>query len=106
MEEHSNENYMESEKYPTSVFRGKFDQKIDPQKTGVYKVKATGFLEMHGVRQNREISRTIEINEGVKIHSEFMAKLVDHKIEVPKLVFEKIAESIKITVDGQYLFFK
>ncbi len=106
MEEHFNENYMESEKYPLSVFRGKFDQKIDPKKAGVYKVKAKGFLEMHGVRQNREISGTIEIKEGVKIHSEFMVKLVDHKIEVPKLVFEKIAESIKITIDGQYVFFK
>ena len=106
MEEHFNENYMESEKHPNAVFRGKFDLKIDPKKSGVYKLKAIGYLELHGVRQNRTIEGTLEVTDGIKIHSEFFVKLVDHKIDVPKLVFEKIAENIKVTIDGQYVFFK
>jgi len=107
MEEHYNENYVESEKYPFSVFRGKLDQKIDPKSNKVYKVKVNGILDLHGVRQKREIEGTVEVkNNVVKLHSEFFVKLVDHKIEVPKLVFEKIAEAVKVTVDGEYMFFK
>lgn len=106
MEEHYNENYMESTKYPYAVFRGKFDQKIDPKKPGVYKVKTKGYLEIHGVRQNREIEGTIEVADLVKIHSEFFVKTADHKIEIPKIVFANIAENIKVTIDGQYVFLK
>jgi len=106
MEEHYNENYMESTKYPYAIFRGKFDQKIDPKKPGVYKIKTKGYLEIHGVRQNREIEGTIEVGDLIKVHSEFFVKTADHKIEIPKIVFSNIAESIKVTIDGQYVFLK
>jgi polyisoprenoid-binding protein YceI len=106
MEEHYNENYMESTKYPYAVFRGKFDQKIDPKTPGSYKVKVKGYLEIHGVRQNREIEGTIDVSDVIKIHSVFLVKTADHKIEIPKIVFSNIAESIKVTIDGQYVFLK
>ncbi len=97
---------MESTKYPYAVFRGKFDQKIDPKIPASHKVKVKGYLEIHGVRQNREIEGTIDVSDVVKIHSVFLVKTADHKIEIPKIVFSNIAENIKVTIDGQYVFLK
>lgn len=107
MEDHFNENYLESVKYPSSVFKGKIEPAIDPHINGVYNVKVSGILEIHGVRQNRTIEGTMDVKDNmVIIHSDFNVKLTDHKIEVPKIVFTNIAEVIKITIDGTYLFFK
>lgn len=97
MEEHFNENYMESEKYPLSVFKGKIVENIDLQKQGTYQVSVKGILDMHGVKQERIIKAQIIVgSESINVTSDFNIKLVDHKIDIPKLVFEKIAESIAI----------
>ncbi len=103
MEEHFNEKYMESDKYPRSTFSGKINEQVDLRKDGVYNVTATGKLSIHGVEQPRTISGELTIS-GSTLHlkSSFNVKLVDHKIEVPTLVFEKIAEEIQITVDSDF----
>ncbi len=103
MQEHFNENYMETPKYPNASFRGKINEKVDYKKDGVYKVTCTGKLNMHGVDQLRTINGTITVKgNDVILDSEFLVKTADHKIEVPKVVFEKIAESIKVTVNAKY----
>jgi hypothetical protein len=103
MEEHFNEKYIESDKYPRSSFSGKINEQIDLRKEGVYKVTATGKLNIHGVEQLRTISGDLTISKNkLHLNSSFMVKLVDHKIEVPTLVFEKVAEEIKITVDSDF----
>ncbi len=97
MEEHFNENYMESEKYPLSIFKGKIIENIDLQKQGTYQVSVKGILDMHGVKQERIIKAQIIVgSESINVTSDFNIKLVDHKVDIPKLVFEKIAESIAI----------
>jgi polyisoprenoid-binding protein YceI len=107
MQEHFNENYMETPKYPNSTFRGKINEKIDYTKDGTYKVTCTGKLLMHGVEQLRTIDGTLTVKgEEVTIVTEFNVKLADHKIEVPKVVFEKIAESILVKVNAQYAPYK
>lgn len=101
MEEHFNENYMESEKYPHTLFKGKINQKIDYTKDGVYEVTATGVLSMHGVDAERTVNGTLTIKDGkVKLFSKFMVKLADHKIKVPSVVTYNIAEEIEVTVDA------
>ncbi len=103
MQEHFNENYMETPKYPNASFRGKINEKIDYKKDGVYKVTCTGKLNMHGVDQLRTIDGTITVKGNeVVLDSQFFVKTVDHKIDVPKVVFEKIAENIKVTVNAKY----
>ncbi len=103
MEEHFNEKYMESDKFPRSTFSGKINEQVDLKKDGVYKVTATGKLNIHGVEQPRTISGDLTISKGkLHLNSVFQVKLVDHKIEVPTLVFEKIAEDIKVTVDSDF----
>ncbi|GAB3521648.1 YceI family protein [Emticicia fontis] len=97
MEEHFNENYMESEKYPTATFVGKFQEPIDISKNGTYDVSAKGSLTMHGINKERILKGKLTINnEEITLQSNFDVALKDHKIEVPTLVVTKIAEVIAI----------
>lgn len=107
MQEHFNENYMESTKYTHSVFRGKMSEKIDLTKDGEYKLKAVGNLDIHGVKKPRTLEGIIKVNNGeVHLISDFKVKLVDHNIEVPKVVMNKIAEEIEVKCNYTYLPFK
>jgi polyisoprenoid-binding protein YceI len=100
MEEHFNENYMESDQYPTATFSGKLDQVPDLTKNGSYEVTAQGKFTIHGVTQNRTFKGKLDVKEGkVGLNAEFSVALTDHKIEVPKIVFVKIAQVIKVTID-------
>ena len=55
MQEHFNENYMESDKFPNAIFKGKINEKLDWTKDGEYKVTVTGKLSIHGVEKDRTI---------------------------------------------------
>ncbi len=97
MEEHFNENYMESAKYPTSTFKGKVDQDIDLTKNGTYNLTASGTFTIHGKSQNRTLKGDITVKGGeILINSEFNVSLSDHSIDVPKIVFVKIAQNIQV----------
>lgn len=101
MQEHFNEKYMESEKYPNSTFNGKINEAIDFSKDGSYDVTVTGDLNIHGVSQNRTINGKLTIKNGaVQFTSDFTVKVADHKIEIPQLVVTKVAEEIKVHVDA------
>lgn len=107
MQEHFNENYMESPKYPKSTFRGKINEKIDLTKDGVYKVTCTGVLYMHGVEKLITIPGTFTVKGGeVNLVASFKAKLDDYKIARPKVVMEKIAEEIDIKINANYAAYK
>ena len=105
MQEHFNENYLESEKYPKATFSGTINEAVDLTKPGVYTVTVTGKLVVHGVEQTRTINGTITVDATLKLSmkSEFLIKLTDHKITVPEIVFNKIAENISVTVNADYL---
>ena len=103
MQEHFNENYMESDKYPRATFKGKINEKIDVSKDGTYPVTVTGDLNVHNVTQHRTIPGKVSVKGGVvSMTSEFMVKCADHHITIPRLVFHNIAESLKITVSATY----
>lgn len=97
MEEHFNENYMESEKYPTGTFLGKIQESIDISKNGTYDISAKGQLSMHGVQKERIMKGKLIVNGNeITLVSDFDIALKDHKIEVPTLVMTKIAEVISV----------
>ena len=103
MEEHFNENYMESTKYPNGVFKGKINEVIDWKKNGTYDVTTKGILNMHGVTKDRTLKGKLTIEgEKITLVSDFDVPLVDHKIEVPTLVVAKIAENI--SVKNKFIF--
>lgn len=100
MEEHFNENYMESHKYKVSVFKGKIIDKIDFTKDGTYEVTAKGTLDIHGVTVEREIKGTLTISNGkINLTTDFVVALKDHKIKIPSVVVKNIAEVVKVTVN-------
>jgi polyisoprenoid-binding protein YceI len=103
MQEHFNENYMESDTYPSAKFKGKISQDIDINKDGDYQVSASGELEVHGVKKQRNINGSIHVeNKSVSINSKFEVLCKDHNIKIPQLVFKNIAENIQVTVSGTY----
>jgi hypothetical protein len=107
MQEHFNENYMESSKYPKSTFRGKINEKIDLTKDGVYKVTCTGVMYMHGVEKVITVPGTITIKGGeLNLVASFKAKLEDYKIARPKMVMDKIAEEIDVKINANYATYK
>ena len=101
MQEHFNENYMESEKYPFSLLSMVIVENLDYSKDGTYDVTLKGTLEMHGVKQEREIKGKLTIKNGqpTKATAVFMVKLADHKIKIPSVVGANIAEDVKVDVD-------
>lgn len=100
MEEHFNENYMESHKYKVSVFKGKIIDEVDFTKDGTYEVTAKGTLDIHGVTVEREIQGRLTISNGkINLTTEFDVTLKDHKIKIPKVVVKNIAEVVKVTVN-------
>ncbi len=100
--EHFNENYMESEKYPTAAFKGKIIEEIDFGANGTYTVRAKGMLNIHGVEVERIIKSSLIINNGnLIIKSEFEVPLAEHKIKIPKIVNQKIAEKIFVKVNAE-----
>lgn len=103
MQEHFNENYMESDKYPQASFKGNLTDKPDLTKDGSYPVSATGIFLIHGVKQTRTIKGILAVNKGsVILNAEFMVACKDHQIQVPTLVFQHIAETIRVRVSANY----
>lgn len=99
MEEHFNENYLESAKFPNANFKGTISEAIDFKKDGTYKATATGTLNIHGVEQKRTLEGTITVKGGVvTLNANFKVKLADHKVEIPTIVFQNIAEIIDVKV--------
>lgn len=103
MQEHFNENYMESDKYPDARFQGKISENIDWKKDGTYNVTVTGKLTIHGEAKDRTIPGTITIKNGnVSIQAKFDVSCKEHGIKIPSMMTEKIAEVVAVTVSGNY----
>lgn len=105
MEQHFNSDYMESDKYPSSTFKGTFTEitNVDVEKDGSYNVTVAGVLEIHGVSKNITTTGVIIIKEGkLSATSVFKITLKDYGIKIPSIVINNISEQIEITVSCQY----
>ncbi|MBZ9731363.1 YceI family protein [Salegentibacter sp. JZCK2] len=104
MQEHFNENFMESVKYPTATFKGKIREKINVSENGEYPVTLRGILDIHGVKENREIPAKLNIQNGnMKLQSKFDVACKDHDIEIPKILWKNIAEVVRVKVNANYV---
>jgi len=102
MEEHFNENYMESAKFPKAEFRGTVidNASVNYGKDGAYKVRVKGNLTIHGVTKEVTTDGQIVVGGGkVAAKSTFNVALAHHAIEIPKLVADKLATVAKVSVD-------
>ncbi len=106
MQEHFNENYLESDKYPKAIFKGKildFDKINETSSECIVK----GDLTIHGVTKKTEIKANfIRTAENIDVTGSFMVALEDYKIKIPKIVFMKIAENIKVSFNFNHKPYK
>ena len=104
MQEHFNENYLESDKFPSATFKGKIREVVDLKVPGTYSVTAVGTATIHGVTNPIEIKGNI-VSKGDQLilSCQFDIKLVDYKIDIPKIVFAKIAEVIRVSSKINYV---
>jgi hypothetical protein len=97
MQEHFNENYLETDKYPNATFKGKIKESIDLKVAGTYTVTAAGTATIHGVSRPVELKGTlVSTGKTVALTCVFDIHLDEYKIDIPKIVFKKIAEVIKV----------
>jgi hypothetical protein len=109
MEEHFNENYMESEKFPKGEFKGKIleIEKYDFSQPTIYKIKLQGTLTIHGVAKSTTIDGTISlVDKKLTGDTKFTIRLADYNIQRPQLLWEKLSETIEITSHFNYELYK
>ncbi len=107
MQEHFNENYVESEKFPVATFKGKINEKVDYTKDGDYKVTVTGKLNLHGVEKDRTIDGLVSVKGAViSISSSFKIKFADHNVVIPRLYSGIIPEDTDVKLDATLEPFK
>ena len=100
MEEHFNENYVESTKFPQAIFKGKVNEKIDLTADGENKVTVTGKMTLHGVTKDVTAEGTItKKGEDLILKSIFKIKVADYNIKVPSLYVQNIAEIVDVDVN-------
>lgn len=103
-EEHFHESYMESHRFDISKFTGKIIEKIDFTKNGTSTIRAKGKLSIHGIERERIIQSIIDINgQQMSVKSTFTIVLAEHNITIPKLVHQKIAEEIQVTINANFV---
>jgi polyisoprenoid-binding protein YceI len=102
MQEHFNENYVESDKFPNALFLGKVTniKDVNVSKEGVYEATIEGKLTIHGVTQNVKEKGSFEVKEGkLNGKAKFNIMLSDYNIKIPGAVTNNIAKSVEITVE-------
>lgn len=105
MQEHFNENYVESDKYPKATFKGKVMNlhDLDLTKDGKYLLDVSGEITLHGVTKplNVKAEATVE-NGNLAARAVFPLRVADFDIEVPRLVRDNIAKEMEVTVSFSY----
>ncbi len=105
MQQHFNENYVESDKYPKSTFKGKlsdFDSTLI-EKQGMTTFEVSGDLTIHGV--TKPLKTNVEINvsgDRIRVETRFMVTVESFDIDIPKVVFYNIAEEVEVTAKFEF----
>lgn len=102
MQEHFNEKYVESDRFPKGEFKGQItnNSSIDYTKDGSYPANVKGQLTIHGVTKDIETNGTVNIKNGKpQAVTSFNITLSDYNISIPALVKDKLSNSINIKVN-------
>lgn len=103
MQEHFNENYLESSKYPNATFKGEIANlnEVNLGKDGNYTAKVKGKMNIHGVEKDVATTGTVKVAGGsITLHSEFVLKCSDYNVKIEASKVTSIANEIKVTVDA------
>src|SRR3989337_1719379 len=103
MQQHFNENYMDSDKYPKATFKGLITDPdgINLSKDGTYNVNVAGQLNIRGISKPVNAPGRLIVKDGnISTESSFNILISDYGISVPKVVRENIASTVKVTVNA------
>ena len=103
MQEHFNENYLETDKFPKASFKGQVlnNSEINYAADGSYPARVKGQLTIHGQTKDIETTGVINIKDGKPVlNSTFSVLIADYKINVQRIHQDNISKSIKITVEA------
>lgn len=106
MQEHFNENYMESSKFPKAVFKGAIKnwQKLDLNNNQTVELDLEGSMTIHGVTREITTPASFIVLDGqLSGKSKFTVLVQDYDIEIPSVVRDKIAKEILVTVDASFI---
>lgn len=102
MEEHFNENYVESDKYPKATFKGKIDNfDVTSLSTTAKEYIIKGKMEMHG--KTKDVTVTAKIKKtalGIEILSNFSVLASDYDIQIPSVVKNKVSNKINLKLEA------
>jgi len=102
MQEHFNDDYVESDKYPKTTFKGTVEgsKNISLATDGNYPVKVNGSLTMHGVTRQISTPATIKVKNGVaSATASFTLLLADYNIKIPSIVADNVSKQILVVVN-------
>jgi hypothetical protein len=109
MQDHFNENYMESHLYPKGLFSGTIlnMKEINFSKDGTYTARVQGELTLHGVKKAMTTSGQINVKAGkIMATSTFEITIADFNIQIPKVVKDNLSKTVKVTVSSELLLMK
>lgn len=103
MQEHFNENYLETSKYPKAEFKGSFDNpaSVNFMKDGTYTAKVSGTMTLHGVSKPLTAPVTFTVKGGqISGSSDFRIVLADYGVSIPSLVSDKVGKEARVSVSA------
>ena len=101
MQEHFNENYLESDKFPRATFKGRFVgfEAATLATAGAHPVQVEGDLTLHGVTRHIQLPASLELKDGrLQAFAAFTVASADYNIDVPMLVRNNIAKTVSVRV--------
>jgi polyisoprenoid-binding protein YceI len=97
MQEHFNENYVESDKYPKATFKGNISEEFNFYEIGKTEVTVQGEISLHGETRPFKTRVTIDVTaEEIRVSAVFNLSVADFKIKIPKVVINNIAEVVEV----------
>ena len=100
MQQHFNESYLESHLYPLSIFKGNIDNQSNSSNK-MQSISNEGVILIHGIEKNIIIETDLVLkNDEIVFSSQFLIRLKDFDIKVPKMFVDNIAEVIEVSVKG------
>ena len=101
MQEHFNENYMESDQYPKAYFSGTIEAlDLNGLSEDPIELNIEGKINIHDVSRPLKTKVSVtRVDDQIGLVSSFLIRPEDHDIEIPKIVFKKIAQEVEVSVN-------
>lgn len=96
---HMRENYLQTDRFPMTSFKGSIVY-VDKISENEIKVTLDGAMFIHGVTKPLKVNANMfPVDGGYRVKAYFEVQLTDYNIEVPKLMFMKISNTMKLVLD-------